>query len=70
MKTTKISIELPELLLACLRPLYQRVRHGWLTHAEQHYLMCAEVEQQRVKEAQANVAYFHKQAALARSARH
>ena len=43
--------------------------HWWLQRAERHYLICADVEQQRAREAQMNVAYYQKRAALARSAR-
>lgn len=39
---------------------YRRIEH--------HYLMCADVEQQRAREAQMNVAYYQKRAAMARSA--
>lgn len=39
----------------------------WHARAEQHYLMCACVEQQKAKEANRNAAYYQKQAAMARS---
>ena len=45
------------------------VHRWWLRRAEKHYLICAEVEETRAREAQLNVAYYYKQAALARSAR-
>jgi hypothetical protein len=47
----------------------KRVRRWWHERAEQHYLICADVEQQRAREAQMNVAYYQKRAALARSAK-
>jgi hypothetical protein len=49
--------------------LTRLVRRWWLVRAEKHYLICAEVEETRAQEAQLNVAYYHRQAALARSAR-
>lgn len=46
----------------------QRSFSNWLhKRLENHYLICADVEQQRAREAQANVAYFQKRAAFARS---
>ena len=45
------------------------VRRWWLGRAERHYLLCADVEQARAREAHANVAHYQKQAALARSSR-
>ncbi|MDO8301250.1 hypothetical protein [Lacisediminimonas sp.] len=52
-----------------LSPVLRQIRHWWLRRAEDHYLICADVEQKRVREAQQNVAYYQKQAALARSER-
>lgn len=39
----------------------------WNGQLERHYLMCAEVEQQRAKEAQHNAAFYQRQAAFARA---
>lgn len=50
-------------------PLIRSIRNWWLTRAERHYLISADVELQRAREAHRNVAYFQKRAALARSAR-
>jgi hypothetical protein len=52
-----------------LAPVLRAVQRWWLQRAEQHYLLCADVEEQRAREAQMNVAYYQKRAALARSAR-
>jgi hypothetical protein len=47
--------------------LSRSLRRRWLARIERHYLICADVEQQRVREAQMNVAYYQKRAALARA---
>lgn len=47
--------------------IYRPIRRWWLERAEQHYLICADVEQQREREARMNVAYYQKRAAIARS---
>jgi hypothetical protein len=52
-----------------LSPLVRGLQNWWLQRAERHYLMCADIELQRAREAQMNVAYYQKRAALARSAR-
>lgn len=63
------TITLPQLTgLVLQRPL-RALHHWFLRRAERHYLICADVELQRVREAQMNVAYYQKRAALARSAR-
>lgn len=59
-----------ELAMLSLSPIIRSIHHWWLQRAERHYLICADVEQQRAREAQLNVAYYQKRAALARSARH
>ena len=64
------EFKLHELATLSLNPLVRFVQRWWLQRAERHYLICADVEQQRAREAQMNVAYYQKQAALARSARH
>jgi len=50
-------------------PLLKTLRNWWLIRAEQHYLICADVEAKRAREAQQNVAYYQKRAAFARSGR-
>ncbi|HVL77605.1 MAG TPA: hypothetical protein VM406_16445 [Noviherbaspirillum sp.] len=52
-----------------LRDLFAGLRRWWLKRAERHYLICADVELQRMREAQMNIAYYQKRAAMARSAR-
>jgi hypothetical protein len=63
------TITLEELASLSLQRPIKAVRNWWLRRAEQHFLICADVEQQRAREAQMNVAYYQKRAALARSAR-
>lgn len=63
------EFKLQELAMMSLSPILRSIHHWWLQRAERHYLICADVEQQRVREAQMNVAYYQKRAALARSAR-
>jgi hypothetical protein len=63
------EFKLQELAMLSLTPLVRTIQRWWLHRAEQHYLICADVEQQRAREAQMNVAYYQKRAALARSAR-
>lgn len=58
-----------QLAMMSISPIVRSIHHWWLQRAEQHYLICADVEQQRAREAQMNVAYYQKRAALARSAR-
>lgn len=43
------------------------IRRWWSARLERHYLICAEIEAEKAKEAQANVAYYQKRAAIARS---
>ena len=63
------ELKLQELAMMSISPLVRSIHHWWLQRAERHYLICADVEQQRAREAQMNVAYYQKRAALARSAR-
>jgi hypothetical protein len=63
------EVKLPELAMLSLSPLVRGIQNWWLHRAEKHYLMCAETELQRAREAQLNVAYYQKRAALARSSR-
>lgn len=64
------EFRLQELATLSLAPIMRTIHNWWLQRAERHYLICADVEQQRAREAQMNVAYYQKRAALARSARH
>ncbi|HJV82660.1 hypothetical protein [Noviherbaspirillum sp.] len=63
------DFRLQELAMLSIAPIVRSIHHWWLQRAEEHYLICADVEQQRAREAQMNVAYYQKRAALARSAR-
>lgn len=49
--------------------VYRAFLRMWFRITERHYLMCAEVEAQRAREAQMNVAYYQRKAAFARSAK-
>lgn len=68
MSQTK-DYKLQELTMLSLGPVLRQIKHWWLRRAEDHYLICADVEQKRAREAQQNVAYYQKRAAMARSAR-
>lgn len=63
------EFRLQQLAMLSIAPIVRSIHHWWLQRAEKHYLICADVEQQRAREAQMNVAYYQKRAALARSAR-
>ena len=63
------KFRLHELAMLSITPIVRSIQHWWLQRAERHYLICADVELQRAREAQMNVAYYQKRAALARSAR-
>ncbi len=63
------EFKLHDLAMLSLSPIIRSIQHWWLQRAEHHYLICADVELQRAREAQMNVAYYQKRAALARSAR-
>jgi hypothetical protein len=63
------EFRLQELTMLSLAPILRSIQRWWLVRAERHYLICADVEEQRAREAQLNVAYYQKRAALARSAR-
>jgi heme exporter protein D len=62
--------KLQDLTMLSIAPVVRVIRMWWLRRAEDHYLICADVEQARAREAQLNAAYYQKRAALARSARH
>jgi hypothetical protein len=64
------EFKLQELAMLSITPVIRSIHRWWLQRAERHYLICADVELQRAREAQMNVAYYQKRAALARSARH
>ncbi len=63
------EVRLPELTMLSIVPIFRSIQHWWLRRAEHHYLICADVEEQRAREAQLNVAYYQRRAAMARSAR-
>ena len=67
--STSKEFKLQELAMLSISPIVRSIHHWWLQRAERHYLICADVEQQRAREAQMNVAYYQKRAALARAAR-
>jgi hypothetical protein len=52
-----------------LASLFSGLRRWYLKRRENHYLMCADVELERMREAQMNIAYYQKKAAMVRSAR-
>jgi hypothetical protein len=58
-----------ELTMLSIGPIFRNIRHWWLRRAEDHYLICADVEEARAREAQQNASYYQKQAAIARSER-
>lgn len=53
-----------------MNSLLRKARHWWLKRAEQHYLICASIEHERAREAEQNEAWYHKRAAMARSAQY
>lgn len=63
------DIKLQELTKLSLSPILRSIHNWWLQRSERHFLICADVELQRAREAQMNVAYYQKRAAMARSAR-
>jgi hypothetical protein len=64
------EIKLQALTMLSLKPLIRRLRLWWYRRAEEHYLICAAVENARAREAEENEAYYQKRAAMARSAQH
>jgi hypothetical protein len=60
--------KLQELTMLSINPILRTIQRWWLRRAEDHYLICADVEQARAREAHMNVAYYQKRAAMARSA--
>jgi len=64
------NFKLRELTMLSITPIFRLIHRWWLEQAEHHYLICADVEEQRAREAHMNVAYYQKRAALARLARH
>ncbi len=63
------ELRFQELAMLSMNPILRNIHHWWLQRAERHYLICADVEDKRAREAQQNVAYYQKRAAMARSAR-
>ncbi len=63
------EVKLQDLSKLSISPILRMVHNWWLQRAERHFLICADVELQRMREAQMNIAYYQKRAAMARSAR-
>lgn len=63
------ELRFQELAMLSVNPLLRNIQQWWLQRAERHFLICADVEEKRAREAQQNVAYYQKRAAMARSAR-
>lgn len=63
------ELRFQELAMLSVNPLLRNIHQWWLQRAERHFLICADVEEKRAREAQQNVAYYQKRAAMARSAR-
>jgi hypothetical protein len=63
------ELRFQELAMLSVTPILRNIHHWWLQRAERHFLICADVEEARAREAQMNVAYYQKRAAMARSAR-
>ena len=64
------EIKLQTLTMLSLKPVLRRLRVWWYQRAEEHYLICAAVENARAREAEENEAYYQKRAVMARSAQH
>lgn len=63
------EVKLQDLTMLSISPVLRSLQNWWLQRAERHFLICADVELQRMREAQMNIAYYQKRAAMARSAR-
>jgi hypothetical protein len=63
------DVKLQDLTMLSISPILRSLHNWWLNRAERHYLICADVELERMREAQMNIAYYQKRAAMARSAR-
>ncbi|HVL76592.1 MAG TPA: hypothetical protein VM406_11300 [Noviherbaspirillum sp.] len=63
------DVGLQDITMLSVSPILRSLHNWWLKRAERHYLICADVELQRMREAQMNIAYYQKRAAMARSAR-
>lgn len=61
------DFRLHQLATLSFTPIVRSIQRWWLRRAERHYLICADVELQRAREAQLNVAYYQKRAAMVRS---
>ena len=62
------ELRIGALVRLVLEPLVLRLRRWWMQRIERHCMICADVEEQRARQAQQNVAYYQKQAAIARLA--
>lgn len=63
------ELKLHDLTLLSIKPVVRSIHHWWLRRKEDHFLICADIEQERAREAQLNAAYYQKRAAMMRSAR-
>jgi len=61
------ELTLQELAGLAFQPALRSLRRWWWRRAEDHYLICADVENARAHEAHLNAAYYQKRAAMARS---
>lgn len=61
------TMTISSLLGLWLRPKVNAVAYWAIERIERHNLICADVEEKRLKEAQLNVAHYQKRAAIARS---
>lgn len=59
-----------DILEPALAPIATALRRWYFARLEQHYLMSADIEAQRAREAHAHAAYYQKRAAFARSNKH
>lgn len=64
------ELRITDLTRHSLARLRKILRRWWLQRVERHCMICADVEEQHARQAQQNVAYYQKQAAMARLARH
>lgn len=63
------EVRFQELAMLSVSPVLRNIQNWWLHKAERHFLICADVEERRAREAQQNVAYYQRRAAMARSSR-
>lgn len=63
------EMKLQDLTMLSIKPLFRAIYNWWQRRTEDHFLICADIEEERAREALLNAAYFQKRAAMARSAR-